>query len=81
MLVDASGNLFGTTLSGGANGAGTVFELKKTGGVYASAPTVLACKKPARAIWSKTRRATFFGSTTTSVGEVKKTGVGYAAPV
>ena len=41
LLVDASGNLFGTTASGGASGAGTVFEIQKTGGVYASTPTTL----------------------------------------
>src|ERR1700727_51456 len=28
LLVDASGNLFGTTLSGGTHGSGTVFEVK-----------------------------------------------------
>ena len=39
MLVDASGNLFGTTVSGGANGAGTVFEVQKTG--RRDPPTVL----------------------------------------
>ncbi len=41
LLVDGSGNLFGTTASGGANGSGTVFEIKKTGGVYATTPTTL----------------------------------------
>jgi uncharacterized repeat protein (TIGR03803 family) len=41
LLVDASGNLFGTTLSGGAHNAGTVFEIKNTGGSYAASPTVL----------------------------------------
>ena len=42
LLVDASGNLFGTTLLGGANNTGTVFELQKTGNSYAATPTVLA---------------------------------------
>jgi uncharacterized repeat protein (TIGR03803 family) len=41
LIVDAAGNLFGTTSEGGANTLGTVFELVKSGGVYASAPTLL----------------------------------------
>jgi uncharacterized repeat protein (TIGR03803 family) len=41
LIVDANGDLFGTTTQGGANGAGTVFELVKTNGTYASTPTVL----------------------------------------
>ncbi len=42
LIADAAGDLFGTTSSGGANGDGTVFEIKDANGVYASAPTVLA---------------------------------------
>jgi uncharacterized repeat protein (TIGR03803 family) len=41
LIADADGNLFGTTLSGGANGRGTVFEIVKTAGGYASTPTTL----------------------------------------
>jgi uncharacterized repeat protein (TIGR03803 family) len=41
LIADAAGNLFGTTEGGGANGAGTVFEIVKTGGGYAAAPTTL----------------------------------------
>ncbi|WP_409999057.1 beta strand repeat-containing protein, partial [Bradyrhizobium sp. SZCCHNRI2007] len=41
LIMDASGNLFGMTYSGGANGGGTVFELVKTGGTYSSTPTTL----------------------------------------
>ena len=41
LIADANGDLFGTTLSGGANGDGTVFEIAKTAGAYASAPTTL----------------------------------------
>jgi uncharacterized repeat protein (TIGR03803 family) len=42
LIVDASGNLFGTTiLGGGPNGQGTVFEIVKTASGYASAPTTL----------------------------------------
>ena len=42
LLADANGDLFGTTSAGGAFGGGTVFELAKTAGGYASAPTTLA---------------------------------------
>src|SRR6266404_3936923 len=41
LIADANGNLFGTTASGGANGGGTVFEIAKIAGGYASTPTVL----------------------------------------
>ena len=38
VLIDAHGNLFGTTVQGGVNGAGTVFEIVKTAKGYASTP-------------------------------------------
>lgn len=41
LIADATGNLFGTTYSGGANNSGTVFEIAKTANGYASAPTIL----------------------------------------
>ena len=41
LIANASGNLFGTTSGGGAHGQGTVFEIVKTGGGYASIPAVL----------------------------------------
>ena len=45
LIVDANGDLFGTTETGGTNGYGTVFEIKNGGTVaapiYASAPTTL----------------------------------------
>jgi uncharacterized repeat protein (TIGR03803 family) len=34
LIMDASGNLFGTTPNGGANGSGTVFELVNSDGTY-----------------------------------------------
>src|SRR6266700_832062 len=34
LIMDASGNLYGTTLSGGTNGTGTVFELVNSSGTY-----------------------------------------------
>jgi uncharacterized repeat protein (TIGR03803 family) len=42
LIIDAAGDLFGTTSLGGAAGEGTVFELAAIGGGYASAPTTLA---------------------------------------
>ena len=43
LIADAKGDLFGTTSNGGANGpVGTVFEIIKTAGGYASTPTTLA---------------------------------------
>jgi uncharacterized repeat protein (TIGR03803 family) len=41
VIVDASGNLFGTTYYGGTQGEGTVFELADINGTYASTPTTL----------------------------------------
>ena len=41
LIADAAGNLFGTTSAGGANSVGTVFEIKKIKGTYASTPIVL----------------------------------------
>jgi hypothetical protein len=42
LVVDANGDLFGTTQSGsGANQAGTVFEIAKTASGYATTPTTL----------------------------------------
>ena len=45
LTADASGDLFGTTLNGGANNYGAVFEIKNTGTTsapsYASAPSVV----------------------------------------
>jgi uncharacterized repeat protein (TIGR03803 family) len=86
LLVDASGNLFGTTLSGGANGAGTVFELKKTGGNYATSPTVLTSfgsgiTPSGSGNLVEDSAGNLFGTTTSSVYEVRKTGSSYAAPV
>ena len=41
LILDARGDLFGTTQYGGASGVGTVFEIVKTSGSYASTPTTL----------------------------------------
>ena len=41
LIADAVGNFFGTTQGGGGTGAGTVFEIGKINGGYASTPTTL----------------------------------------
>ena len=41
LILNARGNLIGTTQYGGASGVGTVFEIAKTSGGYASTPTTL----------------------------------------
>ena len=42
LIADAAGDLFGTTLEGGTDEDGTVFEITKTKGGYAGAPILLA---------------------------------------
>jgi uncharacterized repeat protein (TIGR03803 family) len=41
LISDTAGDLLGTTTEGGANNDGTVFEIAKSGGGYASTPTTL----------------------------------------
>ena len=41
LIVDAAGNLIGTTVAGGAFNNGTVFEIARTSTGYAGAPTIL----------------------------------------
>src|ERR1019366_6603038 len=41
LLLDAAGDLVGTTLLGGANGQGEVFEIPLTSTGYAGTPTTL----------------------------------------
>src|SRR3984957_10858969 len=82
LLVDASGNLFGTTLSGGAHGSGTVFEVK----AGSSTLTVLASFSSGNVPSGsgnlvEDAAGGLFGTTTDSVFEVKKTGASYAPPV
>ena len=46
LIADADGNLFGTTALGGLYQKGTVFEIKKTNGVYDTTPTILVSFNP-----------------------------------
>ena len=41
LIIDASGNLYGTTAHGGANGDGSVYEIAKTSTGYNSTPITL----------------------------------------
>ena len=47
LTIDSKGDIFGTTISGGASDDGTVFEIEKTASGYASTPTTLASFTPA----------------------------------
>ncbi len=72
-------------MSGGVNGAGTIFELQKIGASYATTPTVLtsfgAGVTPSGATaLIQDASGNLFGSTSSSVFEVKKTGSTYSAP-
>ena len=42
LIMDASGDLFGTTSNGGTFASGAAFEIVKSGSTYSSTPTVLA---------------------------------------
>jgi autotransporter passenger strand-loop-strand repeat protein/uncharacterized repeat protein (TIGR03803 family) len=42
LVIDGSGNLYGETDVGGASNLGTLFELTKIGGLYASTPDALS---------------------------------------
>ena len=42
LLIDSAGNLYGETDLGGTSNLGTLFELTKTGGLYASTPDASA---------------------------------------
>src|ERR1019366_6847534 len=41
LIADASGDLFGMTFTGGANGDGIVFEIARIGNAYATTPITL----------------------------------------
>ena len=42
LIIDANGDLFGTTSNGGTYGDGTVFEIASTADGYGNSPTILA---------------------------------------
>ncbi len=91
LIVDAAGDLFGTTRSSGANNDGMVFEVAKTSGGYASTATTLASFDGSDGAQSSSGLITdaagdLFGTTTFNgpggqgtIFEVAKTGAGYAS--
>ena len=86
LLVDTGGNLFGTTLSGGANDAGTVFELQKnttTPIVLASFGSGITPSGSGNLVEDAAGDlfGILFSATGSSVFEVEKTGASYADPV
>ena len=93
LIADADGDLFGTTLEGGANDDGTVFEIVKTLTGYASTPTTLASFNGVNGTFPTGLIADsdgdLFGTTVSggaydygTVFEIKKTAGGYAsAPI
>jgi uncharacterized repeat protein (TIGR03803 family) len=94
LVADFNGDLFGTTEFGGANDRGTVFEIKKTPGGYASTPTTLVSfsgangRSPAGSLIADAN-GDLFGTTSSggadgfgTVFEIAKTSTGYAnAPI
>jgi uncharacterized repeat protein (TIGR03803 family) len=88
VIADANGNLFGTTGGGGAYGYGTVFEVTKTAGGYASTPTTLVSFNGASTAAGVIADAdgNLFGTTYSggasnlgTVFEITKTAGGYAS--
>ena len=94
LIADSNGDLFGTTDEGGATGDGTVFEIAKTPGGYASTPTTLVSfdqqdEGPEGSLLADAN-GNLFGTTTGidpttgnktagTVFEIKKTAAGYAS--
>jgi uncharacterized repeat protein (TIGR03803 family) len=92
LIIDANGNLFGTTTTGLISNNGGVFEVKKTAGGYASAPTILAAftgipdgANPTAGVITDTA-GNLFGTTLNggaggegSVFELIKNGISYAS--
>ena len=91
LVFDAAGDLFGTTFEGGASGRGTVFEIAKTQGGYAGAPTTLVSFAGADGEYPTGELLTdaagdLFGTTSDGGGgnfgtvfEIANTGGGYAS--
>lgn len=94
LLIDADGDLFGTTFYGGEQNEGTVFELEKTANGYAASPLILYsfCVQPNCGDGANPKsslifdaKGDLFGTTTRggangdgTVFEIAKTAVGYA---
>jgi uncharacterized repeat protein (TIGR03803 family) len=93
LIADAAGNLFGTTLDGGASGVGTVFEIARTTTGYASTPTRLVSFSGTNGSYPASEliidaSGDLFGTTAQggaygwgTVFEIVKTATGYASYV
>ena len=90
LIADSDGDLFGTTARGGGGKSGTVFEIAKTAGGYASAPTTLVSFDTADGDFPTgsliaDARGDLFGTTEAganadgTVFEIVKTPAGYAS--
>jgi uncharacterized repeat protein (TIGR03803 family) len=89
LIADAAGDLFGTTENGDVSDNGTVFEIAKTKGGYANAPTVLVSftgadgADPAGSLIADVAGDLFgttagYGSNDGTVFEITETRKGYA---
>jgi uncharacterized repeat protein (TIGR03803 family) len=90
LIADATGDLFGTTIGGGPNDGGTVFEIVKTPTGYASTQTVLVSfnnpdgSTPGSGSLIADANGDLFGTTDVggnggTVFEIAKTPTGYAS--
>jgi len=91
LISDAAGDLFGTTIDGGANGYGTVFEIAKTSTGYSAPITLVSFNNtnganPYGALISDAA-GDLFGTTANggangggTVFEIAKTSTGYSTP-
>ena len=95
LIADSRGDLFGTTITGGANADGTVFEIVKTPTGYAGTPTTLISFNGANGLSPRgtliaDAAGDLFGTTSGldpnndpladgTVFEIKKTAAGYAS--
>ena len=83
LVLDSSGNIFGTTRLGGPSGNGEVFELAKTRTGYSSKPTDIADVGDADFLTTD-KAGNIFGTSELgpsgdgSVFEISKTGTGYS---
>ncbi|WP_139020563.1 calcium-binding protein [Bradyrhizobium sp. ORS 285] len=85
-IMDAAGNLLGTTQLGGVGGRGTVYEIVKTGTTYSSTPIVLASfnnengQMPFGQLILDSD-GNLLGATATTVFEIPKTASGYGSMI
>src|SRR5579862_402629 len=74
LIVDSSGNLYGTTWSGGKSGNGTVYELTQSGGVWKD--KVISNIKSTYSGLTMNAHGNIFGTTYNSVFEMTPNGKG-----